>query len=252
VLTGALVCPHPPLLLPGLTGATDLAPDLRAACLDGIRALAAARPDLLIVVGGAEQAGTWDAGLPRGAARFSAGRVPDRPAGGASAAGTGKAGGPVPGEGRVLPLSLAVGQELLDEAGWPGPRQLHSVAADTPPAGCFALGERLARSADRAALLVLGDGSARRGLKAPGYLDDRAFGYDERARRGLAGDLAALRSLDPELGRDLLAAGRAAWQVLAGAAAGGPPPHPVVRYEGDPFGVYYLVVSWEFRAATAH
>ena len=240
MLVAALVCPHPPLLLPGLTGAADLAPDLRAACLDGIRALAAAEPEALILVGGAEHTGTWDGNLPRGASRFSAGRVPDVPPG-----------GPPADSGPVLPLSLAAGQELLDEAGWTGPRHLHSVAADAPAADCLALGERLAGAAGRVGLLVLGDGSARRGLKAPGYLDDRAAGYDGQARRGLAGDLAALRSLDAGLGQDLLAAGRAPWQVLAGAAAGRPPPQPEVRYEGDPFGVYYLVVSWDFPAVAA-
>ncbi|MGE5135213.1 MAG: hypothetical protein ACM32E_20160 [Gemmatimonadota bacterium] len=240
MLVAALVCPHPPLLLPGLSGATDLAAELRAACLDGIRALAAAAPEALVLVGAAEHTGPWDGNLPRGAGRFSAGRVPDGPPGGPSGNG-----------GPALPLSLAVGQELLDEAGWTGPRQLHGVAADAPAADCLALGERLAGLAGRVAMLVLGDGSARRGLKAPGYLDERAAGYDGQARRGLAGDLAALRSLDAGLGQELLAAGRAPWQVLAGAAAGGPPPQPEVRYEGDPFGVYYLVVSWSFPAVAA-
>jgi hypothetical protein len=229
VLVGALACPHPPLLFPGMTGSIDMAADLRTACREGIEALVASQPGAVVLVGGAGHTGQWDPGLPRGAGRFSARRVPASAAADAA---------------QVLPLSLAVGQELLDAAGWPGRRELISVADDASPQECLALGAELARSHRRLALLALGDGSARRGLKAPGYLDERAARYDEQAHRGLAGDLAALRSLDARLGAELLAAGRAPWQVLAGAAAAGPAIQARIRYAGDPFGVYYVVAEW--------
>jgi hypothetical protein len=56
------------------------------------------------------------------------------------------------------------------------------------------------------------------------------------------GDLAALLTLDPALARELMATGRAGWQVLAGALTGRAPMSDI-RYCDDPFGVAYLVAS---------
>lgn len=222
MLAGALVCPHPPLLLPGLTGAADVLPELRAAIADGLGDLTAAGPDRLVLIGAAGSTGSWKPEMPGCTPRFR--------------------GGPV--TGPVLPLSLSVGQDLLDGAGWRGDRELRGIASGAAPAECLALGAELAAADGRIALLVLGDGSARRDLKAPGYLDPRAAGYDEQALRGLSGDTEALRSLDPDLGAELLVAGRAPWQVLAGAADSAPPFAVRIRYADDPFGVYYVVSSW--------
>jgi hypothetical protein len=54
--------------------------------------------------------------------------------------------------------------------------------------------------------------------------------------------MAALLALDADLARELMATGRAAWQVLAGALAGRQPACRIL-YSGDPFGVAYLVAS---------
>ncbi|HEY0718377.1 MAG TPA: hypothetical protein VGD68_12235, partial [Streptosporangiaceae bacterium] len=54
------------------------------------------------------------------------------------------------------------------------------------------------------------------------------------------GDLAALAGVDPALARDLLATGRPAWQVLAGALPPGRADTDVLYADG-PFGVAYLV-----------
>jgi hypothetical protein len=54
--------------------------------------------------------------------------------------------------------------------------------------------------------------------------------------------MPALLALDQALAAELLATGRAAWQVLAGAMAGRRP-SCVIRYDDDPFGVAYLVAS---------
>ncbi|MFM9545092.1 hypothetical protein ACKI1P_46675, partial [Streptomyces turgidiscabies] len=82
------------------------------------------------------------------------------------------------------------------------------------PGVCAGLGRGLAASAERVALLVLGDGSACRTVKAPGYLDERAAGFDAEAARALGtADVAALLALDPELAYELKVAGRAPWQV---------------------------------------
>ncbi len=70
-------------------------------------------------------------------------------------------------------------------------------------------------------LLVVGDGAATHTEKAPGHLDERAGPFDAAVAAALRdADPAALAALDPELAAQLLAAGRAPWQVLAGAAGG--------------------------------
>ncbi len=112
-----------------------------------------------------------------------------------------------------------------------------------PAAACLRLGADLRSLGDRVGLLVMADGSACRSLRAPGYLDPRAAAFDavlEEAVRG--GDLGPLRAMDPDLARELLVAGRAGWQVLAGAMPGRAPSTEIL-YEADPFGVFYLV-AW--------
>ena len=89
----------------------------------------------------------------------------------------------------------------------------------------------------------MGDGTGRRTPK-PGYLDDRAEPFDASVSAALAAaDPAALADLDVVLAEDLLVQGRAAWQVLAGAAAG-TPWRGEVTYDAAPYGVGYLVSTW--------
>jgi hypothetical protein len=101
-------------------------------------------------------------------------------------------------------------------------------------------------------LLVLGDGSACRGVKAPGYDDPRAEPFDKTVAEALAtADAGALLGLDPGLAGELRVAGRAPWQVLAGAARAHPGARPWtgdLLYEAAPYGVAYFVASWT-RAA---
>ncbi len=109
---------------------------------------------------------------------------------------------------------------------------------------CTGAGRDLAARADRVALLVMGDGSACRTLKAPGYLDERAEAFDAAAARALgAADPDALIALDEALAYELKAAGRAPWQVLAGAAQGAGLAGRLL-YEDAPYGVGYLVAAW--------
>jgi aromatic ring-opening dioxygenase LigB subunit len=97
---------------------------------------------------------------------------------------------------------------------------------------------------DRVALLCMGDGSARRSEKAPGWWDDRAEAFDATVAAALAAaDLEALLQLDAELARALLVAGRASWQALAGAADGQVWRGELTHHEA-PFGVGYLVAEW--------
>lgn len=55
--------------------------------------------------------------------------------------------------------------------------------------------------------------------------------------------MAALAALDAELAAELLAAGRAPWQVLAGAAEGAGLDGRLL-YEDAPYGVGYFVAAW--------
>jgi len=231
MLVAATICPAPPLLARELTGADPVVPDLRQACDAAVAALLASRPDLVAVTGTADVAARFDpAGSLDLAAFAPALRSPAAP-------GAGRPG---------LPPSLGLGAMLLDRAGYAGPRVLHSVTQDDPAADCAALGDRLAGLAGRVALLVMADGSARRTLKAPGYLDKRSEPFDEAVTALIAGgDLAGLLGLDAQLATDLMATGRPAWQVLAGAARGQRGASQL-RYDGDPFGVFYLVASVTF------
>ncbi|QGV78128.1 class III extradiol dioxygenase subunit B-like domain-containing protein [Streptomyces ficellus] len=237
MLVAAAVCPCPPLLVPDV--AAGAAPELdgaRTACSDALAVLAASRPDRLVVIG--PGAGEEPERYPAGSAGDFRGFGVDLDV----RLGEG------PGGGRPLPASLAVGAWLLGRAGWAdAPVEGLAVGERLPAGRCAGAGRELAAEGDRLALLVLGDGSACRTLKAPGYLDDRAAAFDEGAARALgAADTDALAALDEHLAHELKAAGRAPWQVLAGAAgdAGRAGLEGRLLYEGVPYGVGYFVAVW--------
>jgi hypothetical protein len=227
VLTGAALCPATPLLHPDLTGRAAVVPELRAACARAMKQLLADKPDTVVVIGPAAATGQW---APFGRLDPSA-FAPGLPA-------TGH---------RSLPPALGLGALLLDQAGYVGRRRLQAIGHDEPAHACVRLGRRLSEPGTRSALLVVGDGSARRTLKAPGYLDERASAFDAEVERAVrAGDLRALQRLDRRLAHDLMATGRPAWQVLSGAW----PDHDAeaeVLYYDAPFGVGYLVAYLRSR-----
>ncbi len=226
MIVAAALCPAPPLLVRELTGADLVAADLRIACLDAVAELMAADPEVIAVAGAAEQTRSWDGASSLDLALFAPG-----------ARTRSRAGRP------GLPPSLGVGAWLLGQAGHTGARILQSVASSEPAGQCAGIGTSLARSRARVSLLVMADGSARRGLKAPGYLDERSAGFDADVEQAVrTGRLDALLRIDQDLARDLMATGRPAWQVLAGALAGRRVTSEI-RYAGDPFGVAYLVAS---------
>jgi hypothetical protein len=237
MLTAAAICPHPPLLIPEVTGGPDPSGGelavLREACHAAVAALAAARPDILVVVGGGERTV----------------RYPDNAAG--SLAGYG-----VPftiGDGtQVLPLSLTVGRWLLDS----GTAVWQAVATDVAPDQCLLLGAQLAGLAPRVAILAMADGPGRRARRAPGAIDADADRYDKQVADALAtADAVQLADLDPRHDGELHIAGRAAWQVLAGAALADAD-HGDSRfasrllYAGAPFEVSYFVATWRLSSIT--
>ena len=226
MITAAALCPAPPLLAREVTGADPVLPELRRACRDATNALLAVRPELVAVVGVGDKTLSWDHRGRLNLSLYAPGAAPRADRGAPS-----------------LPLSVGLGARLLDQAGYRGRRILQSVAEDEPASQCAALGAELAAAAGRVALLVMADGSARRGRRAPGYLDERSVPYDAEVERAVrSGDLAALLALDAGVARELMATGRASLQVLAGALDG-TPCSAQIRYLDDPFGVAYLAAS---------
>ncbi|MCX5360298.1 class III extradiol dioxygenase subunit B-like domain-containing protein [Streptomyces sp. NBC_00124] len=244
MLVAAAVCPCPPLLVPEV--AAGAAPELdaaRTACTDALGVLAAARPDLLVVLGPAEQSGRGThpegtAGSFRGFGveldvRLGADKGADQSADQGAVS------------GRELPPSLAVAAWLLERTGW-ADAPIEGLGVGEPLAAdrCIEVGREIAARAERVALLVMGDASACRTLKSPGYLDERAAPFDAEVARALgAADVAALEALDAELAYELKVSGRAPWQVLAGAAEGAGLDGRLL-YDDAPYGVGYVVATW--------
>jgi len=237
MLIAAAVCPHPPLLIPeatGVPGARDAESErLRAACRQAVGALLAERPDLIAAVGADPQT-AQTAEYPPAAP----GRLHDY---GVSFT-IGDQHGP-----RALPLSLTIAKWLLAGHEIP-PSAWWGIAPGAAPAECLQLGEKLATLAPRVALLAMGDGPARRARAAPEAADPEADRYDDQVAGALAAaDPGALAALDPRQDRPLEIAGRAAWQVLAGAAGDEQSRGAFdaeLRYRGAPFEVSYVVASW--------
>ncbi|MGW7407499.1 class III extradiol dioxygenase subunit B-like domain-containing protein [Streptomyces sp. NPDC054833] len=236
MLVAAAVCPCPPLLVPQVaSGAAAELDAARAACTDALGVLAAARPDRLVVVGPAGESGSGP--HPQGARGSFRGFGVDLDV----RLGPGRA----PASERELPPSLAVAAWLLERTGWAdAPIEGLGVEEALTAERCTAVGRDIGARADRVALLVMGDASACRTLKAPGYLDERAAPFDAQVARALgAADVAALKTLDVELAYELKVSGRAPWQILAGAAEGANLTGALL-YEDAPYGVGYLVAAW--------
>jgi hypothetical protein len=222
VISAAALCPGPPLLIRELSGADASAAALREACGLAVAGLVATQPDLVAVVGAADRTTNWPSAARPDLASFGA---------------------PLPRPTIPAPLSVGLGALLLDQIGYRGPQRLQTLDTAATAMACREVAEELEAAGDRVGLLIVADGSARRTLKAPGYLDERAGPYDAAVQEAIAsGELAALRALDPELARELMASGWAALQVLAAAFADDRP-HTTIHYADAPFGVGYVVAT---------
>ena len=249
MLSTVAVVPEAPLLVPELaTGATAETAALRAACREAARRLAASASTWIAV--GADRGGrrTVQSGARGSFVGFGVdvvvGLAPD-------------AADPVD---AAMPLPLLVAGWLRE--GLPVTVRGELVAPDAAPSACHALGAQIAReatalsaadpasgpalgAAPATALLVIGDGAATHTEKAPGYLDERAGPFDDAVAAALAAaDPAVLAALDPVLAAELWVAGRATWQVLAGATRDGTWTGELL-HSSRPFGVGYHVAVWQ-------
>jgi len=232
VIIAAAFCPHPPALVADVAGIRSGELDeLRTACAAAITDLAAAEPDQIVIIGSGPAS------------------VAHSPVARGSLAGFGvplevHLGLPGCGGALELPLSLTVGAWLVTST--LGVRSgAVGYSADADFARSRAATTLLAQAErQRLALLVMGDGSARRSVAAPGYLDERAAGFDAAIVAALAaGNGDALADVDLALADELLCAGAPAWRA-AGALLAGDPFTAEVRYDQAPYGVGYFVASW--------
>jgi hypothetical protein len=242
---GAAVVPSPPLLAQDLTGRATVAPELRQACASAVsRLLAGSRPDVVAVAGGGPATRPWPPDARLDLLAFGPVLAVSGKPRTVAASGGGGAGVLVgrPGPRTRLPLALGIGAGLLDEAGYAGQRAFQAIDATASPEDCLWTGARVAELAPRVALLVVGDGSARCTPAAPGNFDERAAEFGGRVESALrGGDMAALAAIDASLAAELMAGGRAAWQVLAGAVGTQRQAPGDVLYADAPFGVAYYV-----------
>ena len=209
-------------------GAAPELNELRAACDQAVALVLAAQPQVVCVLGTAAETRGYD--FPYRASFAAWGVAVEARLGDATRAGP------------ALPLSVAIGVWLLTRARSTPQTTVVTVDGSAPAADCVRLGEEISRGGS-VGLLVMGDGSACRTLKAPGYLDPRAEPFDRAVTKALAdADTEALLGLDPALAAELMVAGRAPWQVLAGAADGRY--RGDVRYDEAPYGVQYAVATW--------
>lgn len=138
-----------------------------------------------------------------------------------------------------LPLSLTVGAWLLRDALGANCRARGLQVCDR--------GEPPKLTDQPIALLVMGDGSARRSTSAPGYFDERAATFDATVASALASGKPAGLRVDAALGTELLAAGVLAWRAAADLLETAGSFDATLRYDDAPYGVGYFVASWTPR-----
>ncbi len=216
-------CPQPPLLVSEVGAGEKVA--VREPSIAAVRWLAGRPVQRIVVLGPAAAASCFGPGAAGSFTSYGVDLTVRMP---------GAAGG----TSDPLPLSLAVGAWLLEQASWTG--DVLAITCDEK--GTLASGLDPFGPGD--ALLVMGDGSARRTEKAPGWLDERAAGFDAQASAALAaGDPGLLAGLDLGLGHELLAAGAPAWRAAADLLSG-TRWQAEVSYDDAPYGVGYLVATW--------
>lgn len=240
VISLAALVPHPPLLVPELTGsaASEQLDELRSACATAVDRLAAAASRWVAIGADGTEFRTFG---PRTTGTFLGYGVDVRV--GLSPGFETAAADP------TLPLPVLISGWLRGQGAPAASVEVELVPTTMAVADCVRLGRDLA---DRYAgdepvgLLVLGDSSTRYPGRGPQAPDDRAPAFDTAVRDTVdAADAAALLGLDPQLAAELGAQGRAAWQVLAATVlAAWPRSRTDLLYSGAPFGVGYHVAVW--------
>jgi hypothetical protein len=255
VLVSAAVLPWPPALVPELMGraASEVEP-LRHAADEALRGLVATltrsssrppgRPAIgpqIVVVGPGEPGEHKGAGEVSFADFGRDVRVPPLP----GASGVQAADLPTPVMvGRYL-VSRVTGDSAEADRLWADARW---VTVDAGEAG--SLGVELREDPRDIALVLLVDGAASHGPKAPRAEDSRAGRFDDSVAAALAaGDPVQLGAIDAALGSEVGAVDVHLWSLLE-AAAGRSSWEGRLLFRGEPYGVGWTVALWR-RAQAA-
>ena len=226
MIVGAVFIPSPPLLLADVD-TEGLLDDVRAA---SIELLSEFLPEAqqIIAIGSSDQT-TWFEEGGIGTSKGLGGHAD-------YAIGTGTA---------TLPLPLTIAAFALQAAGADQPTLALSVGKQTTSTERGLIAKEVeARAGDLpTVLLVVGDGSATRTEKAPGYIQPDALNFDSVVSAALAAaDFQTLVEFTQDQADRLWCQGLPAWQVAALAAQHLKQGELVL--ETAPFGVNYLVASW--------
>lgn len=144
------------------------------------------------------------------------------------------------GRGITVPLGHRVAAQLLGDRSFEPQLALPGVAA--------AVLELATETSPPTTLLVMADGSARRGEKAPGHLHPDSVAFDDRVESALrAGDTETLAALDPGIGEELWCDGIPGLRVL-GKVARGLSVTAEVTYADAPYGVAWWVARWDLTS----
>ena len=146
-----------------------------------------------------------------------------------------------------LPTPLMVARYLASRDVATHPEHLDLWASarwiTTSGADAKAVGDQLREVGTRVALILVADGAACHGPKAPRAEDSRAQAYDDGVCAVLAtGQLGRLAQIDIDLGHELGASGPQVWPVLFTAADSDGIGE--VLWSGAPYGVGWAVASW--------
>jgi hypothetical protein len=103
--------------------------------------------------------------------------------------------------------------------------------------------------AEPTTLVVMADGSASRGEKAPGHLHPDAAAFDDRIDTALrSGDVEALAAVDAQQATEVWCEGAPCFHLLAEVARGSRI-ETEVSYADAPYGVAWWVARWDLGAA---
>jgi hypothetical protein len=221
VIRAVAFVPAAPLLVPDAAGGSAEADaDLRDASIAATRRLTESGAQTIYVIAPVSDAASWPGDATWDFAGF--GLAPRA----VSAA--------------RLPWQLGIGAWLLDQVSWRGGRRYLAAAAD-------AAADAEPDPREPVAVLAVGDGSACRTEKAPGYLDDRAAGFDERVAAILtAGQPGGFDAVDEQLAKDLMCSGLPVWHRVAALAGGARPATALLDLHDARYGVGYFVAFWQF------
>ena len=208
---------------------------VRPAAIEAVRWLVSGNPELVVVVGTGPETTSYSSSDSGSFRPF--GVDLDVPLGPRACGG--RAG---------LPLSLTVGAWLLRQVGWQGERQAVAVSDAVTAEGAAGVGVDVGRLAEQVAILCMGDGSARRSERAPGWLDERASPFDAAVARALSTADASGAAGARHRAGERSVGGRTCRLAGPGGGRSRRPPkggwHARLTYDDAPFGVGYFVAAW--------